>query len=540
MANYTNLKNIIDQYITTNGQGDITGAILNDVLKNIVDSIGADFLFAGVAEPTTNPGSPDQNVFYIAIKGGTYTNFGNVVIPNGITIFQWNGSWYNKILFAGDGGVFDITAYHNGTKYADLTAALGISGANVPEAIRKGGMSVKFVQSSDNKYVQFRLVAQSFTTDVSQWHEEDGIVNTGIADFSIADDNGFNVVIFKGGHVKTKNFDSSRNASEYERGLMSASDKVKLNSIEEGAEANDTDVETVDDTDLNIADENDNIIVSFRRGHVKTKNFDSENVEERIASIEGREDYNNPSNYLGRDISTFAKIMCIGDSLTEGAFNYLSGSSFGNNTTANLLGRPYSYPQYLAKLTGCEVTNFGKSGYTSKMWYDYYTTGVGANTDFSGYDCAIIQLGINDVASTLNTVTKTALDNIITKIKTANSGIKIFFAGIINAKSYPAAVEGESYYEKDQWLRNYYNTFYANDEQVFFVDHVAYGHLRDKPNAQHGGSYPVDNYNEGHLSAYGYWRLAQDYVSMISYIMHSDEVGKFRKIQFIGTSYECY
>lgn len=113
MANYTNLKNIIDQYITTNGQGDITGAILNDVLKSIVNSIGADFLFAGVAEPTTNPGSPDQNVFYIATQAGTYTNFGNVVIPNGITIFQWSGVWSYNILFAGDGEIFDIVNENN-------------------------------------------------------------------------------------------------------------------------------------------------------------------------------------------------------------------------------------------------------------------------------------------------------------------------------------------------------------------------------------------------------------------------------------------
>lgn len=169
MANYTNLKNIIDQYITTNGQGDITGAILNDVLKSIVNSIGADFLFAGVAEPATNPGSPDQNVFYIATQGGNYIYFGGVIIPNGITIFKWNGSWTNHILFAGDGGVFDITAYNNNTKYADLTAALGTNGANVPQYLRKGGISVKFVQSSDNKYVQYRLLSQSFSTYIENW-----------------------------------------------------------------------------------------------------------------------------------------------------------------------------------------------------------------------------------------------------------------------------------------------------------------------------------------------------------------------------------
>ena len=432
--------------------------------------------------------------------------------------------------------------------------------------------------------------------DTSNWQDAgDGkSVNSNAGDFSISDENNNHIVLFKNGHIKTKEFDSSFDATINERGIMSAADKRKLNFIEEGAEVNDVETATndkydltiedeegyvlvkmqrgyiktknfdseqqtiklatieegaeVNDTlvdsattgDLNIEDEEGNIVAGFRGGHIKTKNFDSKDIEVRVTALEGQVDYNTPSNYLGRDISTFAKIMCIGDSLTEGAFNYLSGSSFGNNTKASLLGRPYSYPQYLAKLTGCEVTNLGKSGYTSTMWYDYYTTGEGADTDFSGYDCAIIQLGVNDNAATFDTVTKTALDNIINKVKTANAGIKIFFAGIINAKSYPAAIEGESYYAKDQWLRNYYNTYYANDAQVFFIDHVAYGHLRSMPNAQHGGSYPVDNYNEGHLSAYGYWRLAQDYVSMISYIMHSDQTGKFRKIQFIGTSYECY
>lgn len=169
MGNYTNLKNIIDQYITTNGQGDITGAILNDVLKSIVNSIGADFLFGGIVEPSYNVGSPDQNVFYIAIKGGTYTNFGNVVIPDGITIFKWNGSWSYQILFAGDGGVFDITSFHNNTEYADLTAALGTNGANIPENFRKGGMSVKFVRSSNHKYELYTLVNQSFSTNASDW-----------------------------------------------------------------------------------------------------------------------------------------------------------------------------------------------------------------------------------------------------------------------------------------------------------------------------------------------------------------------------------
>ena len=70
-------------------------------------------------------------------------------------------------------GAFDISAYHATggvlAKYADLTTALGTNGANVPDALRKGGMSVKFVQSSDNKYVQFRLMADEWSTTESDW-----------------------------------------------------------------------------------------------------------------------------------------------------------------------------------------------------------------------------------------------------------------------------------------------------------------------------------------------------------------------------------
>lgn len=72
-------------------------------------------------------------------------------------------------------GVYDISARHNGTKYADLAAALGTNGANIPESLRKGGMSVKFVQSPDNSYVQYRLMANTFTTHVLWWQ---GVDNT--------------------------------------------------------------------------------------------------------------------------------------------------------------------------------------------------------------------------------------------------------------------------------------------------------------------------------------------------------------------------
>ena len=71
------------------------------------------------------------------------------------------------------GEVFDISLWNavGGVlaTYEDLAAALGESGANVPAGIRKGGMSIKFVQSSDNKYVQYRLMSNTFNTTPANW-----------------------------------------------------------------------------------------------------------------------------------------------------------------------------------------------------------------------------------------------------------------------------------------------------------------------------------------------------------------------------------
>ena len=73
--------------------------------------------------------------------------------------YAWDGSAYIKLSTKSQvGEVYDISVNHADTKYADLAAALGTNGANIPQSLRKGGMSVKFVQSSDNKYVQARLM----------------------------------------------------------------------------------------------------------------------------------------------------------------------------------------------------------------------------------------------------------------------------------------------------------------------------------------------------------------------------------------------
>ena len=51
------------------------------------------------------------------------------------------------------GIVYDISKAHGGATYTDLADALGTNGINVPLEIREGGMTVRFISNSDNKYV---------------------------------------------------------------------------------------------------------------------------------------------------------------------------------------------------------------------------------------------------------------------------------------------------------------------------------------------------------------------------------------------------
>lgn len=94
MGNYEELKQAVSNVIKTNGNQEITGAIMQNTLLSIISTVGNNATFAGIANPTTNPGTPDQNVFYLATEPGIYTNFGNEELKDQIVIFtNKNGSW---------------------------------------------------------------------------------------------------------------------------------------------------------------------------------------------------------------------------------------------------------------------------------------------------------------------------------------------------------------------------------------------------------------------------------------------------------------
>lgn len=81
-------------------------------------------------------------------------------------------------------GIYDVSANNDGAVFESLRALLSDTNLDtlIPTSVRRGGMTIRFIQgyeqSSDNKYVQYRLTNQSWSVDIVDWQE------TGSAEFS--------------------------------------------------------------------------------------------------------------------------------------------------------------------------------------------------------------------------------------------------------------------------------------------------------------------------------------------------------------------
>lgn len=96
MANYATLRAAIQNVVKTNGNNEITGALLQQSLLTMIDSLGSGYQYMGIATSSTTPGTPDQKVFYIA-GPGTYPNFnGYVVDGSEIAVFSYDSAWHKE------------------------------------------------------------------------------------------------------------------------------------------------------------------------------------------------------------------------------------------------------------------------------------------------------------------------------------------------------------------------------------------------------------------------------------------------------------
>jgi hypothetical protein len=130
---YDQIKESIKAVIKENGNYEITGNVLQTVLLSMVDTLGPEYQFLGIATKSTVPVVVEGNSFYITVEVGTYTNFknsGNTAITvNKLGILtSTNGTaWNFTPIFIGvsKGGGEVFNDYANNTATGNYSHAEG-------------------------------------------------------------------------------------------------------------------------------------------------------------------------------------------------------------------------------------------------------------------------------------------------------------------------------------------------------------------------------------------------------------------------------
>lgn len=176
--------------------------------------------------------------------------------------------------------IFDVSAYNNGAVFESLSALLSSSNLStlIPTSVRHGGMTIRFVQSSDNKYVQYRLMSDTFNTIVANWERYNDVTasNQSFSDLDISDEEGNVIARFSDGEFQTKNFNTTNTPSQ---------------------------AEDISTAEFQISDSEGNVIAEFQGGHFRTKEFNSRNVSgsDGVSKLKGK-----TLSVLGDSISTYS------------------------------------------------------------------------------------------------------------------------------------------------------------------------------------------------------------------------------------------
>ena len=155
---YDQIKESIKAVIKENGNYEITGNVLQAVLLSMVDTLGPEYQFLGIATKSTVPVVVEGNSFYITTEVGTYTNFknsGNTAITvNRLGILtSTNGTAWNFTpifigLSKGGGEVFND--YGNNTAVGVNSHAEGQGTAAVGNNSHAEGAQTKAVGNNSH------------------------------------------------------------------------------------------------------------------------------------------------------------------------------------------------------------------------------------------------------------------------------------------------------------------------------------------------------------------------------------------------------
>lgn len=158
MANYQELKDAISEVIKTNGNQEITGAVLQNALLSIINNVGKYSTFIGIARTNSNPGTQDGNVFLIAGDPGVYVNLGGFTLnPYELGIIKnTSGTWALDVI------KLPFSVYQV-DKYFTTDGTLENAVSFIPNDRIKKGDNISFL--SNGKELTYKFIGSNFTNE---------------------------------------------------------------------------------------------------------------------------------------------------------------------------------------------------------------------------------------------------------------------------------------------------------------------------------------------------------------------------------------
>lgn len=583
MSNYSQLKAAIQSAVYTNGNNEITGAGLQNVLLQVVNTVGDGYVFKGVATPGTSAGTPDANVFYIA-PAGTYTNFGSsFVVPFGsIGVFTYNGAWSktNINIFAGMSYAF-ARRRATGCYFCkmSMTFTTGSCTISLSDLTNNKGFiyhmnGYKMVTSTISKtfnyttslviiYIDTEDDDAYMATDIEQV-PTDAIV---LEVFYVQDGDIIKVAwtspfITKTGFVGYGSNCSFANPLDIENinaSLYGKSDSITFPTAVGGelfylpfsaTEGTQIDVSfsssytlscvmgalfTDNTRRYNIHVMNNDVHYSYTVDSGKTlsqlilyiSNVGTFDLTIN-ASVEGLTRQSQRPTVTPKSVKIFQRVGCIGDSYTAGYIK--TSTNFANSSPNN------SWPHYMEHLTGNKYENWGVSGSTAKGWM----SGAGKLADVQavGNKCQayVVGLMINDRADESWNPYYTPV-GVIGDIGTNNDTYYAWYYKLIQAV---VAVNADAKIfccTCPKWGYNdAYNTAVrdiveycrGNSQNVYLCDLAS----DDFAHYYQNETFANDLTN-GHYTAVGYEYMAEAFIYVLSEVINSN-LSEFKDVAFIN------
>lgn len=186
MADFTQIIQEINDDITTNGVGAITGAKLNEVLRDMIaavnqaktDILSDGALYGGFAYP--NEQTPyygdDHRYFYLAIQRGNYPPFDVELDGGHLVLFYWieqDQAWYMEYLAVTSDGLRNALQGYLKSKY--LYMSLGFDEFSPYSSYVVGD----YVSNLDNEGILYKFTSNH---PAGQWDDND-VVEASLLDY---------------------------------------------------------------------------------------------------------------------------------------------------------------------------------------------------------------------------------------------------------------------------------------------------------------------------------------------------------------------